>query len=183
MKFETQPPAFQEYAANLLASVEIRQLNEFELGLLFLVRLECWVNVKLPADPRRLALLLNRSQEWIETCLPALLDTSLLEEKDGFITSPGHEVYREKLRQTREAKAKGGQKGAEITNRKKRTSNDAGMSSGMSSGMPHNAERVSRGSLVQHRVVQNNLEKHSNQGEGFSDVDPWLDEYDNTPNS
>jgi len=54
-----QPPAFQEYAADLLALEAIRTMSMAERGLLATMRWACWVNDELPADRRQLARVLG----------------------------------------------------------------------------------------------------------------------------
>ena len=49
------PPAFQEYASDTLANIEFRLLSLPERGLRATMRLECWVNVYVPANPQELA--------------------------------------------------------------------------------------------------------------------------------
>ena len=50
------PPAYQEYAASMMARTEYRVLSLEGRGLLYTLRNECWVNGQLPADPATLAL-------------------------------------------------------------------------------------------------------------------------------
>ena len=53
------PPAFQEYASDTLANIEFRLLSLPERGLRATMRLECWVNIYVPANPQELAIILN----------------------------------------------------------------------------------------------------------------------------
>ena len=46
-------PAYQEYASDMLASVDYRMLTLAQRGLLWSLRLELWVNKKLPAGRRK----------------------------------------------------------------------------------------------------------------------------------
>ena len=45
-----KPPAYQEYAATILAQLPFRAMNLQDRGLLFTMRLECWVNTRLPSN-------------------------------------------------------------------------------------------------------------------------------------
>jgi hypothetical protein len=48
-------PAFQEYAADMLANRNFRVMNLEERGLLMTLRYECWVNQSVPANCDELA--------------------------------------------------------------------------------------------------------------------------------
>jgi hypothetical protein len=50
-----EPPAFQEYPASILAERNFRLMSLPERGLLFTIRLECWVNGSVPSLPDELA--------------------------------------------------------------------------------------------------------------------------------
>lgn len=43
-------PAYQEYAATILAQLSFRTMTLQERGLLYTMRLECWVNMRLPQN-------------------------------------------------------------------------------------------------------------------------------------
>lgn len=53
------PPAFMEYAGDILAKEGIRTMTMAERGLLATMRWVCWVNDDLPADCRQLARVLG----------------------------------------------------------------------------------------------------------------------------
>ena len=44
------PPAYQEYAASVIANGDYRVLSLAERGLLYTLKLECWVNHRVPKD-------------------------------------------------------------------------------------------------------------------------------------
>lgn len=44
------PPAYQEYAASMLSKQSFRNLSMEERGLLYTIRMECWINHSLPAN-------------------------------------------------------------------------------------------------------------------------------------
>jgi len=52
-------PAYQEYAAAILARLAFRTMTLQDRGLLFTMRLECWVNVRLPSEHNNLAKVLG----------------------------------------------------------------------------------------------------------------------------
>ena len=43
-----EPPAFQEYAAAMMAKTDYRLMSLAGRGLLYTMRLECWVNLTCP---------------------------------------------------------------------------------------------------------------------------------------
>lgn len=83
-----EPPAFQEYAADMLARREYRAMTLAERGLLYSLRLECWVNRTAPADPAILAKVLGYSADEVRAALPAVL---------AFFTVSGDEVFSSEL--------------------------------------------------------------------------------------
>ena len=57
------PPAFQEYASDMLASEAVREMTLEELGLLAGMRWACWANGgDIPREPERIARLLGKDQ-------------------------------------------------------------------------------------------------------------------------
>jgi len=67
------PPAFQEYAANMMARTDYRILTLAQRGLLMTLRLECWVNLRLPNDPATLARVLGYGSDEVRAALPAIM--------------------------------------------------------------------------------------------------------------
>ena len=65
-------PAFQEYAASMMARRDYRLLSLEARGLLYTVRLECWVNFSLPSAPDQLAKVLGFEVQQVERALPEL---------------------------------------------------------------------------------------------------------------
>ncbi len=49
------PPAYQEYAASMLASKEFRLMTLEQRGFLYTLKLECWENQQVPSDHEELA--------------------------------------------------------------------------------------------------------------------------------
>lgn len=50
MAFRETPPAYQEYAADMLSNRHFRMMTLQQRGLLYTLRLECWVNGSVPCD-------------------------------------------------------------------------------------------------------------------------------------
>lgn len=121
-----EPPAYQEYAATVMAKVQYRTMTLEQRGLLYTMKLECWINESLPSAPEKLAKVLGFSTDEIERCLPAV--KHFFQEKEGLIWSQELEDYRNHLREIREKQAAGGRKGAAVVNQRK-----SGVMSGISS--------------------------------------------------
>lgn len=130
-------PAYQEYAANIIARLEYRTLTLPQRGLLYSMRLECWVNQCLPESPSVLARILGFDVAEVAAELPYIMPFFAVE--DGRIYSPDLEVYRQHIERIRERQAQGGKVGAAKTNaRKPAASLDSGGSSNSPSELASN---------------------------------------------
>ena len=118
MAHNRDAPAYQEYAANILAQISFRGATLQDRGLLYTLRLECWVNVTLPADPTSLARLLGLPIDEIAKSLPVI--ALFFRVADGQITCPELDGYRTHLENRRINQSKGGKRGAAITNKKRK---------------------------------------------------------------
>ena len=67
-----QPPAYQEYASSIMARVEYRVMRLDHRGLLYTMRLECWVNHTLPENPEMLSKILGFDAAEIASALPSV---------------------------------------------------------------------------------------------------------------
>lgn len=114
-------PAYQEYAASMMARFEYRTLTLAQRGLLYSMRLECWVNQFLPESPEVLARILGFDPAEVAAELPYVLP--FFELKNGRITSPDLESYRQRVEGIRERQARGGKAGAAKTNARKTRAN------------------------------------------------------------
>ena len=112
------PPAFQEYASDILSNIKFRRLSLPERGLWQTMRLECWVNKSLPANPEDLAILLNiRVEDVHKSLTPAVLD--LFECVNGQLSCRELEELRANMNASRDAKSEGGRRGGLTTQRKR----------------------------------------------------------------
>lgn len=109
-------PAYQEYAANMLANGDFRALSLAERGLLYTVRLEFWTNGGVPAEMRRLAKFLRIEEAEITAALPAI--ASFLREDQGKLICPDLDDYRAAQEERRRRQSDGGKKGAASTNKR-----------------------------------------------------------------
>ena len=105
-----EPPAFQEYAASMMARTDYRLMSLAGRGLLYSMRLECWVNRRLPADAARLARVLGFDVEEVEALV--------LEVRPFFATDgdglycPELEDYRSHVNDRRQRQSEGGKQTA-----------------------------------------------------------------------
>jgi hypothetical protein len=114
-------PAYQEYAAAMMAKLSYRTLNLQERGLLWTMRNECWVNSTLPSKPELLAKVLGFDTEDVTASLPAVMPFFAIDGQS--IISPDLEAYRAYLKDRKERMADGGKRGADAANRKRKRSN------------------------------------------------------------
>jgi len=108
-------PAYQEYAATILAQIPFRTMTLQDRGLLYTMRLECWVNMHLPQNHIALAKVLGMPVAEVAESLPAVMP--FFEVVDGFIASPELENYRAHLAARKNKQSKGGKLGSAITNK------------------------------------------------------------------
>lgn len=159
-------PAYQEYAAEMMAKVEYREMSLSARGLLYTLRLECWVNERLPADPNRLAKVLGLDTEEVREVLPEVM--AFFVEQDGFLRCPEMDDYRAHIEFRREQQREGGRKGAATANRIRSSTQ-----SGEPSGDPQVTLRVARRSTPG-SLVQNSQDKNSQiQRRGGGVDDDW----------
>lgn len=140
-----RPPAYQEYAAEMLASADFRMLNLNARGLLYTLRLECWTNGALPAAPPKLARMLGLGARDVENALREL--GSFFDIRDEQLTCSELEDYRSYLVGVRERQSAGGRKGAAQTNAPKKSAPHGKRKSVASDSASDS--RVTSGSLVE----------------------------------
>lgn len=134
------PPAYQEYAATMLANKSFRLMTMHQRGLLFAMRLECWANLEIPNNSKELSAYLG--QTVTEDSLQAVLP--FFEVEGTRLFSPELDAYRNHLEERREKQSRGGKNGAKITNAKKKRTDKS-----------QATRRGSDGSLVQISKEQN----------------------------
>ena len=163
-----EAPAFQEYAASLMARTEYREMSLEGRGLLMSLRLECWVNGKLPSDPPRLAKVLGFSAEQVERALPEAM--AFFVSDAGVLRCPELDNYRAHIDQRRHKQSEAGKLGAAKTNKGRDRP---------STSTPTGTPRLARGSLVKQSPIQSSKDK-SLEREALSD--PWVNEYERASN-
>ncbi len=117
MSQNRKAPAYQEYAATIMAQLSFRTMSLQDRGLLYTMRLECWVNMHLPNNHNDLAKVLGMPVAEVMTSLPAVMPFFAI---DGdFIISPELEDYRIHLVERKLKQSQGGKRGSVITNNKR----------------------------------------------------------------
>lgn len=176
MSEKRPPPAYQEYAATMLAKFEFRALNLEQRGLLYTLRLECWENKTLPRDVTVLSKVLGQSVS--ESALKAI--QPFFKFEDNSITSPELDNYQQALDERREKQRKGGQKGAKVTN-----SRASKAPSTKTTSNPRVPRRGSNESLVKSKPEKQSQNQYIGGSESYLDengIDP-LDKELRTPAS
>ena len=168
------PPGFQEYASSMLSNIDFRTMPLPARGLLYQMRLECWVNHKLPVNQETLAKYLGITVKAMNHNQPLVMP--FFANQGNVIICPELEDYREYLRARKEAQAAGGKKGAEVTNAKHKHTAAAPIaeSAGYSTGKP----RVTRESLGQLSSVQ--ISQDQSSGSGNDLVEDFTHGYEKT---
>jgi len=113
MKHRDAAPAYQEYASDMLGNRNFKTMTLAERGLLYTLRMDCWVNRSVPTDPTELAHYLGIQVDQLRNVLTKrVLDFT--EAIDDEMVFPDLEEYRDKLTKARE----GRRQGAKMTNDK-----------------------------------------------------------------
>ena len=149
MAQQREAPAYQEYAAAMMARREYRTISLAARGLLYSLRLECWVNRSVPADPLMLSRVLGFQRDEVESALNEIMVFLVLDGEN--LVFRDLEDYRTHIASIRQKQAAGGKKGAEKTN-----SIRSGSLSGNSSGNSRFGRQGTCESVDQFNSVQSN---------------------------
>jgi hypothetical protein len=167
-----EPPAFQEYAATMLARIEFRIMSLAGRGLLYTLRLECWHNGKASANPDVLARLYGSTREQMDA---ALREVQPFFASDGdWMRCPELDNYRRHLEERHERQSQGGRKGAELTNAVRKPAPKAHRLAATPSG----ESRGRRGSLVKPSPVQSSKDQINTASKEGQSLDEWVAEHD-----
>ena len=164
MSQKLPPPAYQTYAANILANLSFRQATLVQRGLAYTIELECWVNGKIPSDVEKLGKVLGCAPNEIKSALSEAIRIGEFVVNDGFISSPRLDNYKVHLAERREKQVSGGKKGAAITNRR-----DIKLSSGYE-------RKVSGESQVDSQVLS--IAKSSTEKNQTQSIDKFVHAYE-----
>jgi uncharacterized protein YdaU (DUF1376 family) len=166
-------PAYQEYAASILAQLQFRTMSLQDRGLLYTMRLECWVNERLPINPGDLAKVLGVSVSEVSGSMAAVMP--FFKIIDGYVISPELEAYRAHLADRKAKQSQGGKIGSAITNRKHHSS-DKTAKNCSSSNQPSISRLTCRDSRVS--LVQRNTEKQNQTQSIEKGLDRFVAEYE-----
>ena len=169
-----KPPAFQCYAANLIADRNYKLMTLAERGLFVSMYLESWVNSKLPANYKDLAKYLGFEEDYLKENLSERVLNFFKKDGQDYIC-PELEDYRNILIERNLAKANGGKKGAELKKQKK--ANDELVHKGTPSG---NEEGTPSGSLDKNKLIKNNSNSSTGSEVFHTQHQSWIEEYSNT---
>lgn len=155
----------------MMASIDFRTMSLAARGLLYSMRLECWVNRQLPADPAKLARMLGFDASEIKVLLPEVM--SFFGRSCDFIICPELEAYRTHLEGQRARKSEGGRQGAKLTNARR-----SGEPPGDPSGDPRATRRASRGSSRESLVQNSQTQNSQIQAMEGSSHGSWVSDYE-----
>lgn len=165
-------PAFQEYAADMLAYMRYRMMSLEEKGLLHLLRNECWVNDQIPAKIEELAPYLGIEINKLTASLTERV-LSFFIEVNGFLISPELNAYRAQLTERSNKLATGGSKGGKSTQNKNKN-NQARLEALLK---PVRREDINKVELksVEFRTMDSSVTAEF--------IDPWVSEYEASPDA
>ena len=171
MTYRETPPAYQEYASDMLANRNFRSMSLAERGLLNTLRLECWVGGAMPESPSRLALLLGFSTEEIQCAFTPAVMSFFAKEGDELF-SPDLEAYRVALHSRKVRMSEGGRAGGRKSQSQKV---DQATLQGPVKGRLKASER---------KREEGNGEGRSNQGASLSKEEKeWVRDFEGVPDS
>lgn len=159
-------PAFQEYAADLLAKREFRMMTFTERGLLMTMRLECWVNKCVPSERSELAILFGQSEQVIKTHLTPNVLRFFMPDGTNLICQE-LEAYRQNQEARQAALSEGGRNGGKATQDKNRQSKAS-----LEARLEAKVEPLSRDELNRAEVSRKEL---TNKGD-LEEHKEWLNE-------
>lgn len=167
---DRDPPAYQEYASALISNRAYWKLNLQERGLLWAMKLECWVHKSLPNDPLEIALIIRATNAEVSVSLDSVMAFFAVE--DGEIVCPELNAYKNHLAARKAKQVSDGQKGG-LKSKGKRLSHPTSDHTSDPSGVlvQSSTEKQSQ----EHAVVRSNK---STFFTGLSAHDDYLHEKD-----
>jgi hypothetical protein len=173
--FIRPPPAYQEYASDLLANLQFRAMTLPERGLFCTLRLELWTNQTLPAELDELSRLLGIPKAEIQQALTSRV-RSFFEISDESMRCPELDRYRAKLLQQRKKQSEGGAIGGKKTQERMRSAENPYEGKGGLQGSP---KVLSKGE-VSRREGEGVESSEDEQARGMLPASPraWVDDYE-----
>ena len=177
-------PAYQEYAATMLANRNFRLMTLAERGLFYTLRLECWENMLVPASKHELSKYLGYDVAELEKTLTANVKAFLL-EKDGSFYCPELDDYRQHIEERKIKQSEGGKRGAALKNGK--TSKPRKPVNAGDVAMPSSCSQLSQRDSLSSLVKPSTAKQSQNQSLVNGDIpitknDEWVNDYDKASN-
>ena len=140
------PPAFQCYASDILASEEYKMASLEERGLFFTMAMQCWVSNSVPRNPPELAMLLGLNLADVEHALTTKV-LRFFDEENGRLIRRELVEQKTEMIARREQQSQGGKTGASRRwkTKKKGIGNPMGKLSGDPIGPVEERRDVMRG--------------------------------------
>lgn len=178
------PPAYQEYASEMLASRPFRAMAAAERGIWWTMRLECWTNGSVPREPSALAAVLSLDVDQVAHALPSVMPFFIVDGDE--LRCAELDAYRAHLEARHARFSEGGKKSAAVKKAKEKKQHTR--KNGSTQGVPHDVASLQPAcnqpgttpptslqplSTAKSRTAQSNppLEK------GPAPTDPWLKDY------
>jgi len=164
------PPAYQEYASDMLANSRYRTMSLAERGLMDTMRRECWFNGSVPKEPQELATYLGKPVEDISLNL-SIRVLSFFRERHDQLICPELDAYKAELEIRTKKMSEGGKKGGESTQIK----NKVAKATFEAMVKPLSRDELNRGE------VSGDEKKSLGEGISTKEMDAFVAEYDGTP--
>lgn len=168
-----QPPAYQEYAASMLANNNFRMMSLAARGLWYTLRLEHWVENPLPADPVKLAKILRLDIDVVKSALQE--HGNLIVISGEMINIPELDYYRQYLADIRKKQSKGGKDGAAIARQNAKKRNQIEQASTPSEVHPKVTHASTKRFSAKNKSEQRNSEQPNSV---LNKEDPWIADYE-----
>ena len=175
-------PAYQEYAATVLANKNYRLMSLSERGLLYSMKLECWENSEIPASDE-MAKYLGCDQNEIKQAFTDRVKSFFTVSND-LLSCPELDDYRQHLDERKAKQSEGGKKGATKVNKKYKQveSINNTVKEGVT-GNPQVPRRGRRESLVKLSTAKQSQEQSVEKGNiPITEIDEWIQEYESASN-
>ena len=187
-----KPPAYQEYASELLANKHFRLMSLAERGLLYTLKLECWANISVPSKNEELAKYLSLTLNEFTDAYSARIQ-AFIEVKGDDLRIPEIDDYRNHLNERREKQSTGGKKGARTTNEMlvnkptwagNSTAKSTANSSSNSIGDLQHTRRDTNESLVEFKQAKSRKAQSVNNADtdALKEHQSWANDYDKASN-
>jgi hypothetical protein len=169
-KTSRPPPAYQEYASDMLANARYRTMSLAERGLMDTIRRECWLNGSVPKDPQTLAEYLGK-EGVIANLSNGVL--SFFREWHDQLICPELDTYKTALADQKQRMSDGGRRGGRSTQQQHKVAK-ATLEGTLK---PLSRDEVS--GVEVNKVVKRSL------GTGITseEMDQWNADYDNAPDA